>query len=131
MIGLDTNVIVRYVMQDDPKQSPKATKLVESLTVEDPGFVSFIALIEFVWVLGSCYDLSREQVDQAVEALLRTKELIVDRADLVAQALRIRRARSADFADCLIERCCSSAGCRQTMTFDKPASKTTGMSFVP
>jgi predicted nucleic-acid-binding protein len=130
MIGLDTNVIVRYVMQDDPKQSPKATKIIESLTVEDPGFISLIATIEFVWVLASCYDLDRDQVGQAVDALLRTRELVLDGAELVAQALRIYRSGSADFADCLIERCSSNAGCGQTMTFDKSAAKATGMTLL-
>jgi predicted nucleic-acid-binding protein len=130
MIGFDTNVIVRYVMQDDPKQSPKATKIVESLTVEDPGFISLVALIEFVWVLGSCYDLDRNQVGQAVNALLRTKELVLDRAERAAQALRLYHSGTADFADCLIERCSSNAGCAQTMTFDKSAVKATGMTLV-
>ncbi len=51
MIGLDTNVVVRYIMQDDPKQSPKATRLIESLTSDAPGFVPLVAVIELVWVL--------------------------------------------------------------------------------
>src|SRR5690348_17516308 len=62
MIGLDTNVLVRCVMQDDPRQSQKASRLIESLTSEAPGFVPLVALIELVWVLTSCYDLTREQI---------------------------------------------------------------------
>lgn len=130
MIGLDTNVVVRYVMQDDPKQAPKATRILESLTVDDPGFMSLVSLVELVWVLASCYDLDRDRVGQAVDALLRTKELILDRAELVAQALRIFRSGSADFADCLIERCASNAGCGQTLTFDRSAAKSAGMTLI-
>ena len=53
MIGLDTNVLVRYIMQDDAKQSPKATKLIESLTVDAPGFLSLVSVVERGWVLSS------------------------------------------------------------------------------
>jgi len=130
MIGLDTNVLVRYVMQDDPKQSPKAVKLIESLSVDDPGFVSVVALIEFVWVVTSCYDLNRTQVGQAIDGILRSKEFVVDRADHVMQALRVYRAGSADFADCVIERGGSNAGCERTMTFDAAAAKTAGMTLI-
>ncbi len=80
MIGLDTNVLVRYIMQDDARQSPKANKLIESLTVDEPGFVPLVAVVELVWVLSSSYDLTRAQVVQALGLLLRTKEVIVDRA---------------------------------------------------
>ena len=58
MIGLDTNVLVRCIMQDDVKQSPKANRLIESLTAESPGFVPLVALIELVWALASCHDLT-------------------------------------------------------------------------
>jgi predicted nucleic-acid-binding protein len=130
VIGLDTNVLIRYVMQDDPKQSPKATRLIESLSLEAPGFVSLVTLIEFVWLLVSCYDLTRQQIAEALDALLRAKELVVDRADQVMQAMRTFRASSADFADCLIERTASAAGCERTMTFDGSAAKGAGMTLI-
>jgi len=130
MIGLDTNTLVRYVMQDDAKQSAKATRLIESLAPEAAGFVSVIALIEFVWVLTSCYDLTREQIVQALDALLRAKELVLDRAEQVGQALRVFRASSAEFADCLIERTGHAAGCDRTMTFDRTAANSAGMMLV-
>jgi predicted nucleic-acid-binding protein len=81
---LDTNVLVRYIMQDDAKQSAKATKLVESLTGDEPGFVTLVSVVELVWVLSSSYALTREQVIQALKALLRAKQLVVDQADQVA-----------------------------------------------
>jgi predicted nucleic-acid-binding protein len=130
VIGLDTNVLVRYVMQDDPKQSPKASRLIESLTPDAPGFVSLVALSELAWVLTACYDLTREQVAQALEALLRAKEIVLDRAEQVSQALRTFRASSADLADCLIERTAAAAGCEKTMTFDTGAAKGAGMTLI-
>lgn len=130
MIGLDTNVLVRYIMQDDARQSLKATKLLESLTVDEPGFVPLVSVVELGWVLSSCYDLDREQVAQAFELLLRTKTVVVDRADEVMKALRVFKASSADFADCLIERTAASAGCGRTMTFDVGAAKSAGMTLI-
>ena len=68
MTGLDTNVLVRYIMQDDAKQSPKATRLIESLTVEEPGFIAIVSVVELGWVLSSSYGLSRQQIEQAFGA---------------------------------------------------------------
>ena len=130
MIGLDTNVLVRYIMQDDPKQSPKATRLIESLDSEDPGFITVVSVVELYWVLTSCYGLGGHDVKQAFEALLRAKQIVVDRADQVLRALRVFDDGKADFADCLIERIASSAGCAETLTFDASAAKYAGMSMV-
>ena len=130
MIGLDTNVLVRYIMQDDPRQSSRATALVESLDSRTPGFVGVVSLIELYWVLTSCYALTQEQVGRALGLLLRTKHLVVDRADQVLRALRTFEAGKADFADCLIERTAASAGCQQTMTFDRNAAKHAGMTLI-
>ena len=130
MIGLDTNVLVRYIMQDDAKQTAKATTLIESLSAAAPGFITLVSVIELVWVLSACYDLSRAQIAQALEIILRSKQLIVDQAEHVVRALRAFRAGNADFADCLIERMAASAGCAQTMTFDSAAAKTAGMTLI-
>ena len=130
MIGLDTNVLVRYIMQDDAQQSPLATRLVESLTAELPGFVSLVSLVELAWVLSSAYELERAQLVQAFEALLRSQELVLDRAETVWQALRVFQSSKADFADCLIERSAAAAGCTQTLTFDRGAVRGCGMVLV-
>ncbi len=131
MIGLDTNVLVRYVMQDDPRQAARATKLIDSLSAEEPGFVPLVAIVELAWVLSGSYGLGRAQVAAAVEGLLRAKELVVDRADIVNQALNRYSAAGADFAGALIERSATSAGCTATMTFDAGAVKAAGMTPVP
>ena len=130
MTGLDTNVLVRYIMQDDVAQSPKATALIESLSSEDPGYIAMVSVVELYWVLTSSYELSAQQAAQALEAILRTKQLLVERADQVIRALRVFGDGKADFADCLIERAAASAGCGHTMTFDVNASKYAGMTLL-
>lgn len=131
MTGLDTNVLVRYVMQDDARQAARATALIESFSAEEPGFVPVVTVVELVWVLAGSYGLARAQVAAALEALLRAKELVVERADIVTQALKRYGTGGADFADALIERLAVSAGCTATMTFDAGAAKSAGMTLVP
>ena len=94
MIGLDTNLLVRCTMQYDAKQSRKAARLRESLTVEEPGFVSLVAVVELGRVLSSANDLDRKQVAQALELMMRTKTVVVDRADEVVKALCALRQRA-------------------------------------
>ncbi len=127
MTGLDTNVLVRYIMQDDPAQSAKAAALIESLGADNPGFIPLVAIVELYWVLTTCYALSDAQAASALEALVRTKQFVVERADVVVRALRVFQAGKADWPDCLIERSAAHAGCSQTVTFDKRAAKHAGM----
>ncbi len=130
MIGLDTNVLVRYIMQDDPKQSPKASLLIDALDDTNRGFVSLVSVVELVWVLSSCYDLSREQITQALDVMLRTRQFAVEQSEQVMRALRVFAAGKADFADCLIERSAAQAGCDKTVTFDVGAAKYAGMNLI-
>ena len=130
MIGLDTNVVVRYIMQDDPKQSSLAATLIEKLTVDDPGFVPLVVVIELVWVLSSSFELARAQITSALEILLQTKEIQVERAEVVWRALRVYQGSSADFADCMVERSAAAAGCLRTMTFDRDAAKNCSMTLI-
>jgi predicted nucleic-acid-binding protein len=130
MIGLDTNVLVRYIMQDDPKQSPKASLLIDALDDTNRGFVSLVSVVELVWVLSSCYDLSRGQITQALDVMLRTRQFAVEQSEQVLRALRVFAAGKADFADCLIERSAAQAGCDKTVTFDVGAAKYAGMNLI-
>jgi predicted nucleic-acid-binding protein len=130
MIGLDTNVLVRYIMQDDAKQAPHATRLLESLSAQAPGFLPLVAVVELAWVLSSAYDLDRAQLVEAFEGVLRTKELVIERAEVVWKALRAFQSANADFADCLIAHSAASAGCQKTMTFDRGAAKSAGMTLM-
>jgi predicted nucleic-acid-binding protein len=131
VIGLDTNVLVRYVMQDDPRQSPRANRLIESLSADEPGYVPLVALVELVWVLAGSYGLTRAQIATVLDTLLRSKELVLDRTDVVKQALARYSGHGADFADALIERLAAAAGCTRTMTFDSGAVKAARMTAVP
>ena len=130
MIGLDTNVLVRYIMQDDAKQAAFANKLIEGLTEASPGYISLVAIVEMVWVLESAYDLSRQQVTAALRNLLSVNVFKIDRVAVVASALRTYAEGTADVADCLIERSSVLAGCHCTMTFDRAAAKTGGMVLI-
>jgi len=131
MIGLDTNVLVRYLAQDDRVQSPLATRFMESfLSQEDPGFVATIVLAELVWVLESNYQFGREQITNLLDALLRAQQLKFQDHDSANQALRDFRTSKADYVDCLIQRLGSGAGCSHTMTFDRAASRIDGMRLL-
>ena len=130
MTGLDTNVLVRYIMQDDRRQSAIATRCIESLTAAAPGFVPLVAAVELCWVLESAYALDREQVVAAVEGLLRAKEIVVEQAAVVWKAVRAMEAQGADFADALVAEAGAAAGATQTVTFDRGAARDCGMTLL-
>lgn len=122
MIGLDTNVLVRYLTQDDRKQSAKANALIEEeLTAQSPGYITSITIVEVVWVLESCYDQSKEGILDVLHALLTTKQLVVERADKVYLAMRRFSKANADFSDALIAVMSEQEGCNRIVTFDKRA----------
>jgi predicted nucleic-acid-binding protein len=122
MIGLDTNILVRYVTQDHAAQSAAAVKVMESLSPDALGFLSLVVIAELVWVLHFSYRFNKHEIEHVVERLLRSKELVVERAEIVSQALRKFRVSRANFADCLIERCGHAAECQYVLTFDKDAA---------
>jgi predicted nucleic-acid-binding protein len=131
MIGLDTNVLVRYLAQDDRLQSPLATRLIEgSLSQESPGFISTVVLAELVWVLESSYQFTQEQLATLMDALLRARQLRFQDPESASQALRDFRASKADYVDCLIQRLGAAAGCGHTVTFDRVASRLSGMRLL-
>lgn len=130
MIGLDTNVLVRFITQDDAVQTPLATGLIQSLTPENPGFISLVTLAEIVWVFRSFYDAPRERIQRVIETLLRSRGLRVERSELVWIALQAYIRGTADFADYLIERCGHAAGCDYSVTFDRDAGVSAGMKLL-
>lgn len=130
MIGLDTNILVRFFTHDDPDQTPLARALVNSLTAENPGYVSLLVIAELVWVLEGCYRFSKGEIISSLETLLRSSELTIQDPELAWQALRNFRSSRADYADCLIERCGKQAGCLHTVTFDRVAANTAGMKLL-
>ena len=124
MIGLDTNVLVRYLTQDDPTQSPRATELIERrLTEDNPGFVSIAAMAETVWVLERAYGLSNVRIAEVIERLLQTSVLVVENEAEVFAAMTVLQESSGSFADALIGELGDGAGCSVTLTFDQKAAR--------
>jgi predicted nucleic-acid-binding protein len=130
VIGVDTNILVRFIMQDDPAQTRIAERFLTSLTPDAPGHVSMVTLMELVWVLSETYGATRVELANALGALLETKSLVVEQAGSVDRALVVFKAGKADLADALILELDREAGCRATMTFDKAAVKQVGMKLL-
>jgi predicted nucleic-acid-binding protein len=127
MIGLDTNILVRYFAQDDPVQSPVATEIIERrLTNQRPGFVSVIAIAETIWVLDRAYRLGRAAIADAVEVLLGVETVIVECEREVFAAMIILREGRGRFSDALISALNTRAGCSRTLTFDRGALRLPG-----
>lgn len=123
MIALDTNVLVRYIVQDDVRQAGQASKLIEShCTAETPGMVDIVVLCELVWVLESAYGYERSAVALVVRQLLGVAELVVAEADQAWGALRAYESDNGDFSDHLIGIRNHAAGCQTTFTFDRQAA---------
>ena len=103
MIGLDTNILVRYFAQDEPRQSAAARELLDNkLTREDPGYISIIVLVEFAWVLKHLYGGKRAEIVAAIEGLLAASTISIESKGLVRNALRAFATSKADLSDCLI-----------------------------
>jgi predicted nucleic-acid-binding protein len=126
MIGFDTNVIVRYLTQDDPVQSPKATELIErGLTEEEPGFVSVVAIAETAWVLERVYGRTAEEIAAVIERMLEVEVLVVESEQEVFTAMIAVKEGRGSFADALIGALGARAGCSHTVTFDQKALRLT------
>ena len=130
MIGLDTNVIVRYIVKDDPTQGTLAVKFIRSLSDDNQAFVSLIVIVELIWVLEFSYRFTRSELVDVVESLLNSKELIVENAELVSQAVRQFGRGKVDFSDYVIEKSGRAAGCLYTVTFDQKAATSNGMRLL-
>jgi predicted nucleic-acid-binding protein len=131
VIGIDTNLLVRYVMQDDVKQSKIADKFFASLSEvsQEQGYLSVVVIVETVWVLESIFKLTHDQISQLLLQLLQSPELKIDHAVLVAKAAKLYQ-QGADFADALISLIADDAGCTNTATFDRDSAKKAGMVLV-
>jgi predicted nucleic-acid-binding protein len=126
MIGLDTNVVVRFLVQDDPVQSPLATRAFERLTDDRPGFISDVVMVETAWVLERAYGFGRREIASAIESLLSASSIIVEKEQDVFVAMVALRDGIGSFADALIGVVGASAGCLHTLTFDRKALQLAG-----
>lgn len=131
MIGIDTNVLVRYVAQDDAKQAAVATRLIEhELNAAQPGFVSLVVLVELCWVLKRLYAATNDELVSTVEDLLGAAQFHVERREVVQAAtlqMRDRTSSKAGFPDMLIAQIARLEGCSHTVSFDKDAVHSAGM----
>lgn len=124
MIGLDTNVLVRYIVEDDPVQEKLARNVLEKrCTSATPGFVSLVVICELVWVLQRAYTCSREQIAEVLLNLLLTETILVENHETAWQAYCDYIAGTAEYADCLISRLNRTNGCTTTLTFDRKAAR--------
>ncbi len=131
MIGLDTNVVVRYLAQDDEIQSAAATRFISQLSKDKPGFISSVVLAEISWVLVRAYKTPREDLARILEGLLRSAELVVENAQAAYRALGVYSgSTSVEFADALIAETALLAGADETVTFDKVATAQAGMKLL-
>jgi predicted nucleic-acid-binding protein len=127
MIGLDTNILVRYLTQDDPVQSRQVTELIERrLTEEEPGFVSVVVIAETVWVLERAYRFSDNDIAAAIERMLQIGVLVVDSEQEIFVAMMALRQGHGSFGDALIGALNAKAGCSRTLTFDRKALRLAG-----
>ena len=122
MIALDTNVIVRYLVQDDAKQAALATRIFErEISRNNKGFISVIALCETFWVLGRGYKQPKEKLLQVLSTLLEIDNLELEHRDCVWGAYCDYEEGKADFSDYLLARIGKEAGADCTYTFDEKA----------
>jgi predicted nucleic-acid-binding protein len=127
MIGLDTNVILRCFVDDDPSQARQARRFVaERCSRENPGFVDRVALCEMVWVLLRGHRFDRKKAADVVSRLLASSEIVLEDSNAVRAALRTFVERNIDFADALIGEVNRARGCEVTATFDRKAAKLEG-----
>ncbi len=120
MTGLDTNVLVRYLTQDDPAQARRANAIVaETVAKGEHCFLSGVVLCELVWVLRGAYGLEKPAVVAVLDQMLSTVQFEIEEKDLVRRALEDYRTGRGDFADYMIGQRNREAGCAETVTFDR------------
>ncbi|HKG85989.1 MAG TPA: type II toxin-antitoxin system VapC family toxin [Beijerinckiaceae bacterium] len=131
MIGIDTNVLLRVLLDDDPGQYARAMGLIKGARQEGPILINPIVLAEAVWTLTRKLRTSRAEIVSKVEQILDTDGIEVAFPDAAGRALKEYRAGPADFADYLLAEINLDLGCRTTFTFDEDAAESASYSSVP
>ena len=130
MIGIDTNILARYLAEDDEIQTSLAVNLIEKkISAKEPAFISLIVLVEVVLVFKGCYQLNKTDLCKLVRVILETKQFKVEKADLAYRALKLYESGNGDFSDALMSTICRENECLEIFTFDKKA-KTVGMTIL-
>ena len=131
MPALDTNVLARYIVQDDPSQFAAAKRLIRRCVAEGSTlFVPVTVVLELEWVLRSSFAFSKEDVLMTLSTLFSAAELTLESERALEVALQLFRKGSADFADCLHVALAAQAGEQPLWTFDKGASKVSGAQLL-
>ncbi len=124
MIGLDTNIILRYLLQDDPRQTGQANQIIDrQLNEQNRGFISVVTVLELVWVLRSLLKRDRFQIASYIEHLLAADSLEVQNEQQVFEAAFALKRGIGEFEDALIGALNTWAGCSRTLTFDRRAAR--------
>jgi predicted nucleic-acid-binding protein len=132
MIGLDTNVLLRYIVKDDLAQWERAMRFISAqCTSKSPGFIDRIALCELIWVLARGHGYGRSDITRVIEQLIASKELVLEDEELVRLALHSYADSGVDFPDALMAKINIAHGCEATATFDRKAAKLEGFISVP
>lgn len=130
MTGIDTNILVRYIMRDNAAQAARADAAIRAFTSSHRGFIGLVALAETAWVLRSGYRISKPDLIQCIDRLLCARNLVLENSHAVRKALQLYEKAKCDFSDCLIAVSGSMAGCTSTITFDVDASRSAGMVLI-
>ena len=130
MIGLDTNILVRYFIKDDPQQTRLAVNLIFSLSPSEPGWIGVAIFMELDWVMNNVLKVKKDRVVEIFDTLLASRELVVENMETVREALQLYRFRNTDFSDCLIAASAKADGCSRTVTFDHRAARDAGMDLI-
>jgi predicted nucleic-acid-binding protein len=123
MIGLDTNILVRFITLDDTGQSRRADEIIASLTEREQGFVSVVVMAELAWVLERTYDYDKAEIASAIETMLQIDVLQIECEQQVLIAMVALQRGRGSFADALIGELGMKAGCSHTLTFDRKAAQ--------
>lgn len=123
MIAVDTNLLLRLVINDDETQHALAKAFFAERSASDPAYIGSIVMTEFVWLLTRRYRFAKDRVADLILALLQSPDLVIERADLVEEAAILCRQPKVDFTDAFIAQLSLARGCRAVMTFDKDAAK--------
>lgn len=131
MIGLDTNILLRLFLKDDPAQAAKVTALLGRLGETGPGYVNCLTLMEFAWFLRRRMKLPRETVMESVSDLLDVDDIVIEDEHLIEETLSEMARSNAEFQDVFIALRNRQAGCVSTKTFDaKAAARIPGMELL-
>ena len=130
MIALDTNVLVRYLVQDDSEHFKIAAELIEDCTIDQPGYVCREVIIELVWVLERCYKYSRDEISGALLSIVTASQLAVETADDIAAIVHLYQNEGFDFADLMIRRAAIRSGADVLTIFDQKLAKLDGVELL-